>query len=135
MNPTSHGHQKRKPRARPGGVSPRHTVMGVKELMEVVRELGIPCRIHGVAACEECEKLLEEETMDPLFEVHKLNEKGLEKARLLAEHFDILLSFLRPECLPAGATDSRYFALVKTHLEEACFYAKKAIATVPENQQ
>lgn len=73
--------------------------------------------------------------MDSLFEVHKLNEIGLTKANNIAKSFDDLLAAIHSYCLPTGATDSRYFALVKTHLEQACFYAKKAMASQAENQQ
>jgi hypothetical protein len=36
-----------------------HSVLGLKELMDIVREEKIPCRKHNVPACEECTKLLE----------------------------------------------------------------------------
>lgn len=66
---------------------------------------------------------------DPLFQVHKLNEGGLKIAGELATAFDELLSKLRAIC-PEG----REFAIVKTKLEEASFFAKKSIANVASNQ-
>lgn len=67
--------------------------------------------------------------MSPLFQVHKLNDAGMAKARAIAEGFNALLEQLEGQC---GA--GREFALAKTHLEQACIYAKKAMATQPENQ-
>lgn len=64
------------------------------------------------------------------FRVHRLNEKGLAKAQKLANDFDHLLNELEQD-IPPG----RYLAIVKTKLEEACFFAKKGIAELTENQQ
>ena len=66
--------------------------------------------------------------MDPLFQVHKLNEQGLAKARFIAGAFDILLASLKTLC-PEG----REFSIVKTKLEECCFFAKKSMANDPAN--
>ena len=75
--------------------------------------------------------------MDPMFEVHMLNETGKAKAKAIAESFHGLLIILNgglnqsaPLCPP-----SRELSIVKTKLEEACFFAKKAMASLPENQQ
>lgn len=68
--------------------------------------------------------------MDPLFEVHLLNESGIEKAKRLASAFETLITELRAIC-----PESREFSISKTHLETASFYAKKAIAMLPENQK
>lgn len=65
--------------------------------------------------------------VDPLFRVHKLNADGLERAQKLAEGFSALL-----EQVAAGLPASRELSLAKTHLEEACFYAKKALAPLYE---
>jgi len=73
--------------------------------------------------------------MDTAFEVHKLNSRGLDKAREIAQNFDDLLAHLGTLCLAAGATGSREFALVRTKLEEACFFAKKGMANQAENQE
>ena len=69
--------------------------------------------------------------MDPLFEVHTLNEVGIEKARKLALSFDDLIQKLRTLC----PENTREFSLVKTHLETASFFAKKSIACLTENQK
>lgn len=69
--------------------------------------------------------------MDPLFQVHKLNADGLRKANSLAKSFNGLLEELRVIC----PENTREFSLVKTHLESACFFAKKSIANFPENQE
>lgn len=68
--------------------------------------------------------------MDPLFEVHMLNEAGKGKATVIACKFFELLCELKVVC-PEG----RELSIVKTKLEEASFFAKKAMANVPENQQ
>lgn len=67
--------------------------------------------------------------MDPLFSVHRLNEPGLEKAREIGRSFNDLLLRLVVVC-PGG----REFSIVKTKLEEACFFAKKAMACDKANQ-
>lgn len=67
--------------------------------------------------------------MSDLFKTHLLNEKGIEKARSVGDAFDSLLTTLVGAC-----PDGRELALVKTKLEEACFFAKKAIARLPANQ-
>ncbi len=58
------------------------------------------------------------------FTTHILNSQGLSKAVQIAEHFDGLLTKLFGLC-PAG----REFAVARTKLEEACFFAKKAMAS------
>jgi hypothetical protein len=68
--------------------------------------------------------------MFPIFEVHMLNESGKGKAVQIAGDFSALLGGLQLIC-PEG----RELAIVKTKLEEACFFAKKAMANVPENQE
>lgn len=67
--------------------------------------------------------------MDTLFQFHKLNDVGVEKAKDIAEMFDDLLSRVGRLCQPG-----REFAIVKTKLEEACFYAKKSMAMNDANQ-
>lgn len=85
--------------------------------------------------------------MDSLFKVHRLNDRGMDKAKYLAEAFDVLLNGViavashepnKEGVLLAHSTNSysgREIALVKTHLELASFYAKKAMAQLPENQE
>jgi hypothetical protein len=68
--------------------------------------------------------------MDAAFTTHKLNDEGFEKARDIALAFDDLLKRITGLC-----TQGREFALVRTSLETACFYAKKAMAVDPKNQK
>jgi len=65
------------------------------------------------------------------FTVHMLNEQGKSKASYLAETFTRCLNDLESVC---GAT-GREMSIVRTKLEEACFFAKRAMASQPENQQ
>jgi hypothetical protein len=64
------------------------------------------------------------------FSVHVLSPVGLEKARDIARGFSILLNDLEELC----GRDGREMALVRTHLQEAAFFAKRAMAVLPENQ-
>lgn len=66
--------------------------------------------------------------MHQAFQVHRLNEEGTRKARYIADHFDILLELLPSVCPPG-----REMSIVVTKLEEACFFAKKAMASDPAN--
>jgi hypothetical protein len=66
---------------------------------------------------------------DPLFEVHLLNETGIEKSRTIAEAYNSLLNEIRP-LVPEG----REWSIIKAKLEEACFYTKKGMANLPANQ-
>jgi len=68
--------------------------------------------------------------MERAFEVHLLNDTGQRKAGTIALLFDSLLTELRALC-----PESRELSLAVTKLEEACFFAKKAMAKEPENQQ
>lgn len=68
--------------------------------------------------------------ISPLFRVHKLNDAGLVKAEYIADAFNNLLAELT-DILP----DGREFSIVKTKLEEAAFFAKKAMANVAGNQE
>lgn len=65
------------------------------------------------------------------FKTHLLNENGKLRAKLVGEKFDNLLTELKE----IGAADGRYGAIVATKLEEACFFAKKSIATKTEFQE
>lgn len=69
--------------------------------------------------------------MDPLFAVHMLNDAGKANANDIANKFDSLLLDLEKV---AGDPPTREWSIVKTKLEEACFYAKKAMANKTENQ-
>lgn len=64
------------------------------------------------------------------FKVHMLNEEGKQKAKEIAEAFDALMTKLE-----AVVPEGREFAICKTKLEEACFFAKKGMAqenSIPE---
>lgn len=65
------------------------------------------------------------------FEVHMLNEVGKEKASAIAAVFDDCLTKL--EFLCGDISPTREMALVRTKLEEACFFAKKAMASKSGN--
>jgi hypothetical protein len=67
--------------------------------------------------------------MNKEFEVHMLNESGKAKAAAIANAFDSLLASL----IAIVPDPSREMALARTKLEEACFFAKKAMASKPEN--
>lgn len=64
---------------------------------------------------------------NPLFRVHKLNQTGLTLASVMAEQFEKLHNDLEPVCKGSG----REWSIVKTKLEEAAFFAKKAMAMDP----
>lgn len=71
------------------------------------------------------------------FKVHKLNSAGLDKAAELAAAFSELLNVVEAECSPKEprGPGGRELALVRTHLELASFYAKRAMAIQPKNQE
>ena len=64
------------------------------------------------------------------FQVHLLNDLGLSAATEVANAFSDLLDKVEA-VVPAG----RERALVVTRLQEACFFAKRAVALEPENQK
>jgi hypothetical protein len=68
--------------------------------------------------------------MNSEFAVHMLNAEGKEKAKTIATIFDTALDALTEICM-----GGREFSLVKTKLEEACFFAKKAMAINLSNQE
>lgn len=68
--------------------------------------------------------------MNTEFEVHILNATGIEKAKQIAASFDALLEQLKDLCV-----FGREFSIARTKLEEASFFAKKSMATLPENQK
>ncbi len=69
--------------------------------------------------------------MNKEFQVHILNEGGIAKAQKLAALFDNLLN----ELVAINPTTSREMSLVRTKLEEASFFAKKAMANDPANNK
>lgn len=78
----------------------------------------------------ETNTILEKIERHQQFAVHKLNDEGFRKANLIRDSFDNLLSILEKACI-----DGRELSIVKTKLEEACFFAKKAMAINLNNQQ
>ncbi len=67
--------------------------------------------------------------MNKEFQVHVLNEDGKLRATAIAGAFDRCLNELK-SCCPEG----REFSIVKTKLEEACFFAKKAMVNTLGNR-
>jgi hypothetical protein len=69
-----------------------------------------------------------EKAMNKEFAVHMLNDQGKRRATAIAETFDACLEKLLTLCPPG-----RELAIVRTKLEEASFFAKKAMASSDEN--
>lgn len=67
---------------------------------------------------------------DDLFKVHLLNEQGKAKATALAHAFTQLLTHVE-----AVAHEGRDLAIARTKLQEASFFAKRAMACDPVNQE
>ncbi len=65
-----------------------------------------------------------------MFEVHMLNEDGKRKAVQLADSFIQLSNYI-----DSITDDCRERSICKTKLEEACFFAKRAMAIKKENQE
>lgn len=77
-----------------------------------------------------------------MFEVHKLNMTGMRKAQELALLFDQFLRNVeklcqveRGELWVIPPESGREIACVLTKLQEASFFAKRAMAMLPENQE
>lgn len=66
----------------------------------------------------------------PEFAVHLLNPEGVDKAIQLANVFSTALDLVEK----LSGKDGREMAVVRTNMEIASFFAKKAMATRPENQ-
>lgn len=64
------------------------------------------------------------------FQVHMLNSNGKSKATSIANVFNYCLTALESYC-PSG----REMSIVRTKLEEASFFAKKAMANDPSNTE
>ena len=62
--------------------------------------------------------------MNKEFEVHQLTSTGITKAHDIAYLFNDLLNALNAHYCP----NNREFSIVKTKLEEACFFARKSMA-------
>jgi hypothetical protein len=71
-----------------------------------------------------------EKHMHKAFEVHLLNDQGKAKAAKLATGFNALLEEITPI-----VEDPRLLAIVTTKLEEACFFAKKGMASAAGNTE
>jgi hypothetical protein len=71
------------------------------------------------------------------FEVHILNDVGIAKAKELAQIFDRALDSVLQLCVTnvEPKLNGRELAIVRTQLETASFFAKKAMAVLPENQK
>jgi hypothetical protein len=67
------------------------------------------------------------------FEVNLLNEDGINKANQIRDSFDVLLNSL--SSILGSYKGEREFSIVKTKLEEACFFAKKSMAINLSNQK
>lgn len=65
------------------------------------------------------------------FRVHRLNSDGMDAAEEIAFHFSGFLTEMERLCGTAG----REMAIVRTKLQEANFWAKRAIAVRPELQE
>lgn len=69
------------------------------------------------------------------FQVHLLNDEGVEKAKELGEVFSDLLDKVETIVMQTPSQNGREMALVKTKLQEASFFAKRALAVLPRNQK
>lgn len=66
----------------------------------------------------------------PRFGHIKLNEQGQKAQKEIERAFEVLLN-----AVEAQAVNGRHLALVQTHLEIACSFAKKGAADLLENQE
>lgn len=71
--------------------------------------------------------------MNEAFRSHRLSPDGAAAVLDIREEFDKLLTRFVEEFGLLATT--REFALCRTKLEEACFFAVKAMASQPENQE
>jgi|ERR1700679_1749157 len=94
-----------------------------RDSLEYLRE-SLAVKSKGEIQMEQAQQV------NKLFEVHILNENGKGLAKALAGEFHGFLCSLEGMC---GA-DGREMAIVRTKLEETCFFAKKALASRAENQ-
>lgn len=67
------------------------------------------------------------------FDHVKFNEDGYRKSQGTRLAFQNLLVYLESQC--GGSAGGREFALVKTNLQTAAFWAQKAIAESSENRE
>jgi hypothetical protein len=64
------------------------------------------------------------------FVVHMLDAQGVAKTNAITEAFDVLLTKLEGIMDPTHA--AREMAMVRIKLEEACYFATKAVASQPD---
>lgn len=95
-----------------------------EELDALIPETPMPEQSHPAEFKPEPRPVPEE------FRVHKLNNRGLAKAQAIADKFSELL-FELEHLVPPG----RHASVMRTKLEEACFFAKKGMAFAPENKE
>lgn len=67
-----------------------------------------------------------------MFEVHRLTASGLAKADTIRDVFEECLVKLAK--VVGGDQATREMSIVRTKLQEASFFAKRAMAMKPENQ-
>lgn len=67
--------------------------------------------------------------VDTIFESIALNEQGQKRLASITLAFNDLLDGIRP-IVPEG----REWSIIKTKLEEACFYAKRGMSLAATNQ-
>lgn len=67
--------------------------------------------------------------MDPLFDSRVLSKKATDDVDIVRQRFDDLLAEITVYTSGGG----RHDALMRTRLEEACFWAVKAVAIQPSN--
>lgn len=73
------------------------------------------------------------EPKDNLFGFHKLNVTGQDKAVKIQELYENFLSKLQKQI--GDGQYGREAAIMRSKLEESCFYAKKAMASLASNQE
>jgi len=66
-----------------------------------------------------------------MFEVHLLNNDGIARAKAVQQIFETFLINLEAICGDSG----REMSIVKTKLQEASFFAKRAMAMKEDNQK
>jgi hypothetical protein len=62
--------------------------------------------------------------MNPEFETYVLDSEGIEAAQIVAQIFNNALNLL----LPLTGSSGREVSIVRTKLEEDCFFSKKAVS-------
>jgi hypothetical protein len=101
-------------------------------------DIAVARNMRGTRHCAKCHHTwdpkplgapVSQPAVRPEFAVHMLNEQGKVKARYIAEDFSRLLT-----SLDSYIGNGREAAIVRTKLEEACFFAKKGMAVQRENQ-